>query len=221
MSYIRPAQLLDPAVGPHPLGVVERAVAVGLLLRDHDDLEVVEAQRHVEPPEPAATARRRRRCGRARRRRRPGGCPTTGRGCRATSTARPRCVVPPTRTSPRPRAHLREARALQDGAVAVADDVRLLLDRRERALPREVEADAVVVAVAHQAQLLQRLEHLDAVRARPAGACGRGRARRRSARCAPRRRASRWRRRRSRRGSRTMPSPVIRNTSPVRSWALK
>ena len=132
---LRPAELLDPAVGPHPLGVVERAVPVGLLLHDHDDLEVVEAQRHVEPPEAAAA-------------------------CRVSSAMRPGPSASPTGRMPhersrlpsqvdgstaivcaagahltRPRSHLREARALEDGAVAVVDDVRLLLDRRERALP--------------------------------------------------------------------------------------
>src|SRR5205085_1127645 len=47
----RPAELLDPAVGPHAGRVVERAEAVGPFLHDDDDREVVEAQRDVQPPE--------------------------------------------------------------------------------------------------------------------------------------------------------------------------
>src|SRR5207244_10691177 len=38
----RPPQLLDRAVGPHPDGVVQRAVPGGLLLHDHDKREVLE-----------------------------------------------------------------------------------------------------------------------------------------------------------------------------------
>ena len=38
----RPAQLLDPSVGEHPTRVVETAVAVGALLQDDHQREVVE-----------------------------------------------------------------------------------------------------------------------------------------------------------------------------------
>ena len=194
-----PTELLDPAVGPHPLGVVERAVAVGPLLGHHDDRELLEAQRHVQPPE-AAAAGRRRRCGRARRRRRPAGCPTSGRGSRARSTDRPRWWSPSTRTSPVQVPELREPGALQDGAEPVVDDVWFLLDRGERTLPREVESDAVVVAVADHAHALAAARAPRCGTDRPAGACGRCRARRRSARCARCRRPSPSRTRRPRRG---------------------
>src|SRR5205823_14466209 len=46
-----PAELLAAAVGPDARGVVEDAEAVGLLLHDDDDRVVVEAHRHVQPPE--------------------------------------------------------------------------------------------------------------------------------------------------------------------------
>ena len=157
----RPAELFDPAVGPHPLGVVEGAVAVGPLLRHHDDLELLEAQRHVEPPEPPAPAL-------------VGGA---ARGVRIADRADPPRTVAaaepgggvdgerragdPHLTGP--RAHLREPRALQDVAEPVADHMRLFLDRRERALPGEVEADPVLVAVAHHPHTLERVEDLDAV----------------------------------------------------------
>ena len=48
----RPAELLDPAVLEDPGAVVEEPVAVGLLLDDQADAEVVEGDRHVEPPHP-------------------------------------------------------------------------------------------------------------------------------------------------------------------------
>ena len=47
---LRPAELLDPAVLPDARAVVERAVAVGVLLDDQHDGVVVELHRHVEPP---------------------------------------------------------------------------------------------------------------------------------------------------------------------------
>lgn len=46
----RPAQLLDVAVTPDPGAVVERAEPVGFFLDDQHDGEVVEGQRHIQPP---------------------------------------------------------------------------------------------------------------------------------------------------------------------------
>ena len=46
----RPAELLDAAVAPDPGAVVERAEPVGLLLDDQHDGEVVERDRHIQPP---------------------------------------------------------------------------------------------------------------------------------------------------------------------------
>jgi hypothetical protein len=66
-----------------------------------------------------------------------------------------------------PRAHLREPRGVQDRARAEAQQVLRLLHRLERARPRQVEADAVLVPVADEPQPRQRVEHLDPVRAHP------------------------------------------------------
>ncbi len=64
-----------------------------------------------------------------------------------------------------PRADLREAGGVEDGPGARPHDVVLLHDGRERALPGEVEPQAVLRAVAHQSNALQRLLHFDAIRA--------------------------------------------------------
>src|SRR3546814_11362144 len=54
----RPAELLDSTVAPDPLGDVEGAVAVRVLLGDEHQHVVVEAQRHVGPPVTLAALRR-------------------------------------------------------------------------------------------------------------------------------------------------------------------
>ena len=97
----------------------------------------------------------------------------------------------------------------------------LLHDRRERALPREVEPEAVLVAVADEPDPLQRLLHLDAVR--PDRRVGRPVAERvgeaHDVLAVAAAHASRTRRSTPRLGY--TPSPVMNQTSPVRSWALK
>jgi hypothetical protein len=159
-----PAELLDAAVLPDPGGVVQRPVAVGLLLGDDDDRVVVEAQRHVQPPEPALgllvpPA------GRVRRRQRadapravPGAEPRVGRDGLVDPVEGDRAL---------PRADLGEAGRLQDHPRPLADDVGLLLQRRERALPGDVDGQAVLGRLGDDAHLLQRLDDLDPVAADP------------------------------------------------------
>ena len=78
-----------------------------------------------------------------------------------------------------PRADAREARRVEQDAVALAADVLRLGDRSVLGAIREVEAEAVVVGVADDAELVERLDHLDAVRADLlAAACRRAGARR-------------------------------------------
>ena len=207
MLDLGPAELLDAAVGPHAGGVVERAVAVGLLLHDHDDGEVVEAQGHVQPPEPGGAGRRP--GGRRARPRRRAGCPTTGRGCRPTARGRPRGrrrrrAAFPTTCRPGRSGRRRGWRGPRRPG---PHDVVLLHHRGERPLPREVEPEAVLGRVADQPDALQRLLHLDAERARRRGRGGRGRARRSTGSSTAGRRAARWRTRRSRRGSGRRPRP--------------
>src|SRR3954467_6786182 len=50
----RPAELVHPTVAPDPDRVVQRPMAGAGLLRDHHDGELLEPQRHVEPPETEA-----------------------------------------------------------------------------------------------------------------------------------------------------------------------
>src|SRR3954447_2170263 len=47
----RPAELVHTTVAPDPDRVVERPVAGAVLLCDQHDGELLEPQRHVEPPE--------------------------------------------------------------------------------------------------------------------------------------------------------------------------
>ena len=62
-----------------------------------------------------------------------------------------------------PRADAREARRVEQDAVALAADVLRLGDRSVLGAVHEVEAEAVLVGVADDAQLAERLDHLDAV----------------------------------------------------------
>src|SRR6516162_9749534 len=101
-----PAELLAPAVAPHPHRVVVRAMPVGILLDLHQDGEVIEAKLDVDPPEPLerpdeATWRFR--------------FPDGSESPRAVTNADPRRGIDdelvaghPNGTAP--RAHLREAR---------------------------------------------------------------------------------------------------------------
>src|SRR4051812_8804524 len=49
--HARPPELVDAPVPPHPHRVVQGAMPLAVLLRDQHDRELLEAQRHVEPPE--------------------------------------------------------------------------------------------------------------------------------------------------------------------------
>ena len=64
-----------------------------------------------------------------------------------------------------PRAHLGQALGVEGDAAAVADELVGLGDGRAEALPGEVGGDGVLGGLAHEAQALQRLEHLDPQRA--------------------------------------------------------
>ena len=73
------------------------------------------------------------------------------------------------------RADAGEARRVEQDAVALAPDVLRLADRAVLGAVDEVEADALLVGVADEAQLVERLDHLDAVRADLlASSCRRG-----------------------------------------------
>ena len=155
-----PAELLDPPVGPHPGGVVEGAEPVGQFLDDHDDRELLEGHRDVEPPEPVQGL-----IGVA-----------TGRLALADGPDAPRTVAgaePGGRIDgdllalepdgALPGADLGEPAGVEDGAGAGAHDVVLFLDGVEQAVPGEVEAEAVLVEVTHQSQLAQRFDDLAAI----------------------------------------------------------
>jgi hypothetical protein len=146
---------------PSCSGLVHHPVAVGLLLQDDHDGVVLEAQRDVRPPEPVD-----RLLGAAARR----------LGL-ADGTDAPRPVPraqPPVRRHrdllavrldlARPRAHLREAACVEREPAALTPDVARLLDRRERAVPCEIEREALGPGFADQPDLLERLDDLDPVR---------------------------------------------------------
>ena len=155
----RPAQLFDSAVGPDSGGVVEDAKAVGLLLDDHDDRKVVEPQRHIEPMEAwILIGRFAGGFGLANRADAPrpvaGADPGGGVDCVLVAVDGERSL---------PRPHLGEAAGVKDGLAANAHDVGRLVDRYERALPRQVEREAQRRVVADQPQAAQRFDDLDAV----------------------------------------------------------
>src|SRR3954468_12416079 len=120
-----PAKLLDPAVGPHPAGLVERAVTVRLLLEDHHEHEVVEPERHVEPPEAVE-----------RLVRRAAGWIGVTRGTdppRPVARAHPRrsvdvALLPADAQPALPGSDLREALGVEDRPVAGQQEVALLED---------------------------------------------------------------------------------------------
>ena len=121
---------------------------------------VVEAQRRPAPPHPTELVRLPRRLGFADR----ANAPRTIAG-RDVPLGRDRDRVAVDTQFSRPCADAREARRVEQDAVAVAPDVLRLRDRSVRRFVREVEADAVLVGVAHDAHLVERLDHLDAIRA--------------------------------------------------------
>src|SRR5690606_1828747 len=154
-----PAELLDPPVGPHPHGVVEGAVPVGLLLDDDDQREALEAQRYVEPPEPGRGVVRRpaRRLGLA------DGADAPGAVAGADpAVGRDREVLALHADRPGPRADLGEPGRVDDRPGPGEHDVAGLHDRRERRLPPEVHPEAPVGGVADHPQATERLDDLDA-----------------------------------------------------------
>ena len=161
----RPAELLDAAVGEHPRRVVERAVAVGRFLDDDDEGEVVEAQRRVQPPE----ARRA-----ARRAARPGGAASpTGRmpheRSREPSQASGSTAisVPSTVKRAAPAAELGEPGRVEGDLVAGEQFVRLLQHRPGTSRPTSGRSRCRPAAASQTSRMrLQRLDHLDPVRAR-------------------------------------------------------
>ena len=198
---MRPAQLLRRLarrLRPHPHREV-RVPQTGPILLDHEvHGEVVELQRHPAPPhavELAWPARRDRLADGADAPR------TVARRGVAVGRDLHRLAREPQLATP--GADAREARRVEQDRVALAADVLRLRDRSVVGLPQQVEADAVLVGVADQPQLLERLDHLDAVRPDLLASCGRRAVR---PTCGPPtacRRAARSRTRRSRRGSGT------------------
>ena len=149
---------------------------------DHDDREVVEAQRHVRSTRsPRSPSRRRsgRAVGVADRpdAPRPVAGPEPGVGRHRDGLAR------------RPRSRPSTCRPARSGMLCrmmrpVVDQTwRLLLDRGERTVPREVERDAVLVGLADQAHLLAAARSPRSGTARPAGAGARRPTRRTCAPC--------------------------------------
>ncbi len=122
-----PAQLFDAAIGPDSGGVVEDAEAVGLLLDDHNDREVVEPQRDIEPMEAWVLVGRF-----------AGGFGLTNRANAPRSVTGPdpgggidRVVVAIDGECSLPRPHLREAAGVEDRLASNAHDVGGLVDRCE------------------------------------------------------------------------------------------
>ena len=154
----RPAELLDPAVLEDPRAVVEEPVAVGLLLDDQAHPEVVEGDRHVEPPHaaPRGVGRAPGRLGLAGRADPPrpvaGADPAIGRHGDVLTVDRDRAL---------PRAALREPLRVQHLLQrAGSHHVRRFLDGREQATPVEVQGDALGL-LEDDSDLLQRLGDLD------------------------------------------------------------
>src|SRR5699024_11054558 len=141
--HSRPAQLLDPAVGEHPTRVVETAMAVGALLQDDHQREVVEPQRDVRPPETLP-----RLLGEALlwiRRATGPDSPGTVAGAEPRSRVH-REVLAVGAQHPRPAPDLGEPAGIQHRARAVHKDVPLLEHRLERALPPQIYGQVFVLA---------------------------------------------------------------------------
>lgn len=158
----RPAQLLGSAAGfgrPDPDRVVEDPVAVGVLLDDHHQRVVVEAQWDVVPPEPLdrlgdSTAGRR---GLAHGPDAPGTVPGADPAVGVHGSGG---AVHTELTLP--GADLGEALSVEDDAPARTPPVRDLVHRRKRTPPLEIEPDPVVVSVADEPDALQGLDDLHA-----------------------------------------------------------
>src|SRR6202022_3086760 len=135
----RPAELLDAAVLPDAGAVVERPEALLVLLDDHDDAEVVERHRHVEPPHPLE----RRIVGAARRL----GLADRPDTPRAVAGADPHqrvdgdlLAVDQQLTAP--GAHLRQPPRAGRDSVAPPHEMWLFLDDVEQAFPGQIRRDA-------------------------------------------------------------------------------
>ena len=155
----RPAELLDPAVLPDPGAVVERAVAVGALLDDQADGELLELHRDVEPPHALE-----RRVGRRSRRLRlphgadpPGAVPAAEPGGRVDGD-----LLAVDHDGAAPGAQLGEALGVEGDPAAGAQHVRLLLDDVAGALPGQVGGDPLGL-LEDDPDLLERVGDLDAV----------------------------------------------------------
>ena len=155
----RPTQLLHPAVPPDAGAVVERSEPAGVFLDDHDDREVVERHRHVEPPHAlergiGGTAGG---IGFADRADAPGSVAGTdpGRGVHGD-------LVAVDNEMSAPGTQLGEALGVQCHAVARPEHMALFLNHREEALPGEIKLDALGL-VHDDPQGLQRIDDLDAV----------------------------------------------------------
>src|SRR3954447_134751 len=128
----RPAELVHPTVAPDPDRVIQRPMAGAVLLCDQHDGELLEPQRHVEPPETETVVVRR---------------PAGGLALADRADA-PRPVAaadPDVRRDvgvgavdvqrPAPCAELGETPRVDDRAATLAHLVTFLVDRGERPFP--------------------------------------------------------------------------------------
>src|SRR5206468_1638671 len=138
------------------------AEALAVLLHDQHEGEVIEAQRYVRPPEAkpgvGVGGRSSRWFGIAHRADPPGSIASTDPDVGGDGDL---AALDTQRSRPGP--DLCEPAGVDDDAARLPHDVVGFLDRRERTRPRQVEPDAVLVAVAHEADGLEGFDDLDPV----------------------------------------------------------